>query len=179
MIRKATLAVGLLAVVINAGIASARPAADAADVSTQVRREIALFPYTGIFDWIEADVHPDGMVVLRGEVLQPSSRKDAEFRLRRLEAVSNVINDIRVLPLSRADNDIRVAVYRSFFNTGSTLVGYALGTNPSVHIIVENGRVTLKGVVSSEVDRRVAYVKARSVFGVLDVDNQLRLESEL
>ena len=118
-------------------------------------------------------------VVLSGQVIQPSSKSDAEFRIRRIESVAKVVNDIQVLPLSQADNDIRLAVYRSLFNINSSLVGYALGANPSIHIIVENGRVALKGVVSNAIDRQIASVKAKSVFGVFDVDNQLRLPSEI
>jgi len=168
-----------LATVINAGIASPAPGVDRGDVPARVRHEIAGLPYTGIFDWIEAQVRADGTVVLRGEVMRPSSRTDAEYRLRRIEAIPNVVNEIRVLPLSQFDNDVRVGVYRSLFNRNSILSGYALGANPSIHIIVENGRVTLKGVVSSTMDRQVATLKASGVFGVFDVDNQLRLESEL
>jgi hyperosmotically inducible protein len=181
MVRRTTLAVGLLAVVINAGFAFAGLASDRGrmDVSARVRRELAGLPYTGIWDWIEAEIGADGTVVLRGQVIQPSSKSDAEFRVRRIESVAKVVNDIHVLPLSRADNDIRLAVYRSLFNINSALVGYALGANPSIHIIVENGRVALKGVVSNAIDRQIASVKAKSVFGVFDVDNQLRLPSEI
>jgi len=181
MFRRARIAVGLLAVVINAGFLLAAPSVDRAnrDVSTQVRREIATLPYTGIWDWIEANIRPDGTVVLRGDVLQPSSKTDAEYRIRRIETVTNVVNDIRVLPLSQFDNDIRLAVYRSLFKASSPLSRYALGANPSIHIIVENGKVTLKGVVSNAMDRQLAYVAANGVFGVMNVDNQLRLESEL
>jgi hyperosmotically inducible protein len=181
MVRRTTLAVGLLAVVINAGFAFAGLASDRGrmDVSARVRRELAGLPYTGIWDWIEAEIRADGTVVLRGQVIQPSSKSDAEFRVRRIESVAKVVNDLHVLPLSQADNDIRLAVYRSLFNINSALVGYALGANPSIHIIVENGRVALKGVVSNAIDRQIASVKVKSVFGVFDVDNQLRLPSEI
>jgi len=181
MIRRVRIAAGLLAVVINAGLVLASPSVDRAnmDVSTQVRRELATLPYTGIWDWIEADLRQDGTVVLRGDVLRPTSKADAEYRIRRIESVTNVINDIHVLPLSQFDNDIRLAVYRSLFRASSPLSGYALGANPSIHIIVENGKVTLKGVVSRAMDRQLAFVAANSVFGVMKVDNQLRLESEL
>jgi hyperosmotically inducible protein len=90
-----------------------------------------------------------------------------------------VINEINVLPLSQFDNDIRVAVYRSLFNPNSPLFRYGLGSDPSIHIIVENGKVTLKGVVSNTMDKQLAAVAANRVFGVFNVDNQLRLESEL
>ena len=90
-----------------------------------------------------------------------------------------MINDINVLPLSQFDNDVRIAVYRSLFNGSSSLSRYALGSNPSIHIIVENGRVTLKGVVSNTMDKQLASLAANGVFGVFSVDNQLHLESEM
>ena len=92
MVRKTTLAVGLLAVVINAGFAFAGLASERGrmDVSTRVRRELAGLPYTGIWDWIEAEIRTDGTVVLSGQVIQPSSKSDAEFRVRRIESVAKV-----------------------------------------------------------------------------------------
>jgi len=181
MIRKLATAVVMLTVVLNTGFLHASPSAgdESRNVASQIRHEIAGLPYTGIWDWVEAAIRPDGTVVLQGEVTTPSTKSDAESRIRRIESVSNVINEIRVLPLSSFDNDIRLRVYRSLFNANSSLSRYALGANPSVHIIVENGRVTLKGVVSNAMDKQLASVATNGVFGVLTVDNQLRLESEL
>lgn len=181
MIRKGTIAAFVLAVVINGGLVQASPSTGPAarDVTAQIRGEIARLPYSNVWDWIEAEMRPDGTVVLRGDVLVPSTKTDAEYRIRRIEAVSNVINEINVLPLSQFDNDVRIAVYRSLFRASSPLSGYALGSNPSIHIIVENGKVTLKGVVSNTMDKQLAAIAANGVFGVFSVDNQLRLESEL
>jgi hyperosmotically inducible protein len=144
----------------------------------QIRHELNGLPNTTIWDWIEAEALPDGSVVLRGEVMRPSTKDDAAFRVRRIESIQNVINEIHVLPLSTFDNEIRMAVYRSLFNRNSTLAGYSLGANPTIHIIVENGRVTLKGVVANAMDRQIAGVAVNSVFGVMSVDNQLQLDSQ-
>jgi hyperosmotically inducible protein len=181
MIRRATIAAFVLGVVMNSGFVQAGPSTGngSKDVASRIRTEIATLPYATIWDWIEAEVRPDGIVMLRGDVLRPSTKSDAEFRVRRIETVSNVINEINVLPLSRFDNDIRIAVYRSLFNWNSPLFRYGLGANPSIHIIVENGRVTLKGIVSNTMDKQLAAVFANRVSGVFNVDNQLQLESEL
>jgi osmotically-inducible protein OsmY len=181
MIRRGTIAAGLLAVVINAGVALSKPpdARGNADVPTRIRQEISTLPYSGIFDWVEAEVRTDGSVVLRGDVTRPSTKSDAESRIRGIESVSSVVNDIHILPLSSFDNEVRFRVYRALFNGNSTLLGYALGANPSIHIIVENGRVTLKGVVLNAMDKQLAALAATGVFGVLSVDNELKLESEL
>jgi hyperosmotically inducible periplasmic protein len=180
MIRKGTIASVVLAVVISAGVVLANssvPANRSTDISRQIRHEIAMLPYTGIWDWVEADLQADGAVVLRGDVTKPTTKTDAEFRVKRIEGVKSVTNEIHVLPLSQADNSIRFGVYRSLFNRNSTLSGYALGANPSIHIIVDNGKVTLKGVVATAMDKQIAGMAANGVFGVFSVQNDLEIES--
>ena len=51
------------------------------------------------------------------------------------------------------------------------------GTYP-IHIIVKNGRTTLMGFVGSEMDRRMAEIRAREVSGVFAVDNQIVVDGE-
>ena len=87
-----------------------------------------------------------------------------------------MVNDIQVLPLSSFDSSIRVRTYRAVFSRGS-LYRYALGTNPSIHIIVDNGHVTLEGVVSNQMDSQLAYMAASGVPGVFSVTNNLRVGS--
>jgi len=91
------------------------------------------------------------------------------------EGVDRVINNIEVLPLSGFDDSIRAREYRAIFRSGS-LYRYALGANPSIHIIVDRGRVTLEGVVSSQMDSQLAAIAARGVSGVFAVTNNLRVE---
>ena len=66
-------------------------------------------------------------------------------------------------------------IYREMQNSGS-LYRYLLGTNPSIRIIVNNGRVKLEGIVGYESDKTLAFVAAREIFGVLDVENNLQVE---
>jgi hyperosmotically inducible protein len=181
MIRRATIGSAVLAVVMTAGLVHANssvPANKSMDISQQVRHEIAMLPYTGIWDWVEADLQADGTLVLRGDVTTASTKTDAEFRLRRIEGIKSVSNEIRILPLSPSDNAIRLGVYRSLFHRNSTLSGYALGPNPSIHIIVDNGRVTLKGMVVNAMDKQLAGIAANGVFGVFSVENDLQIESK-
>jgi osmotically-inducible protein OsmY len=79
-----------------------------------------------------------------------------------------------VLPLSSFDNQIRQAEYRAIFGYAS-LYRYAMGANPSIHIIVDNGHVTLVGVVGNEGDKDMAYIRANGVPGVFSVTNDLRV----
>ena len=143
-------------------------------IAKRVRHELVMLPYYGIFDWLEGEVNPDGSVILRGEVVRPSLKSDAEFRVKRIESVTNVVNEIRVLPLSTMDDGLRIALYRAIFY--SSLARYSLGAVSPIHIIVRNGRATLKGVVGSEMDKQLAYMSARGVPGLFDVKNELMAE---
>ncbi|PYR83683.1 MAG: transport-associated protein [Acidobacteria bacterium] len=143
-------------------------------IAERVRHEMLMLPYYGVFDWLEGEVRPDGSVILRGEVVRPSLKSDAEFRVKRIESVTNVVNEIRVLPLSTMDDGLRIALYRAIFY--SSLARYSLGAVSPIHIIVRNGRATLKGVVGSEMDKQLAYMSARGVPGLFDVKNELMAE---
>lgn len=161
-----TLAVGVLA----NGDKGTKP------LGEQVRHELVMLPYYGVFDNLEYKV--DGSTVtLYGQVVRPTTKTDAERNVLRIPGVDHVVNNIEVLPLSPFDNQTRAAVYRRVFSTGG-LNRYAMGTNPSIHIIVDNGHVTLEGVVSNEMDKNLASIAANGVFGVFSVQNNLRVETK-
>ena len=143
----------------------------------EIRHELLTLPWYGVFDWLEGNVGPDGQVILRGWVVRPTTKSDAEARVKEIEGVNALKSDIQVLPLSPNDDRIRRALYNTLFNGNSQLFRYALGANPSIHIIVNNGKVMLKGIVSSEADRNYANIKARGVSGVFEVKNELEVES--
>ncbi len=141
----------------------------------QVRHELLMLPYYGVFDNLAYRVEGD-RVELLGEVTRPTLKSDAERVVKRIEGVESVSNNIKVLPLSPYDDRIRLAVYRAVFG-GGLLGRYALGANPSIHIIVDHGQVTLEGVVGNEMDRNIAFLRANGVPGVFSVTNNLRVES--
>src|ERR1044071_3990002 len=142
----------------------------------KVRHELVTLPYYGVFDNLAYSIN-GGNVTLYGQVVRPSTRSDAERRVKRIAGVTRVVNNIKVLPLSGFDDRIRVATNRSIANMGG-LHRYLRGTNPSLHIVVENGHVTLEGVVSGSGDRTLAYHAANAVPGVFSVTNNLRVEGE-
>ena len=145
----------------------------------QVRHELATLPYYGVFDWLEFEAKPDNTVVLLGYVTRPTTKSDAEARVKEIEDVKNVINEIQVLPLSPNDDRLRIALYRAIYNWNSPLFRYATQAIPSIHIIVDRGRAILKGVVNSKADAQIAYMRARGVPGLFDVKNELVVEGEL
>lgn len=141
-------------------------------LARQVRNELQTLPYYSVFDWLEFEVQPGGVVVLRGQVTTPPDTKStAEAYVKDVEGVTRVINNIEVLPVSANDQRLREALYRSVYS--GPLFRYQVGSLQSIHIIVENGRATLKGFVDSEGDKTLAYTQARTVSGVFEVNNQL------
>ena len=144
--------------------------------SEEIRHQILMSPYYGVFDWIEVEQPNRVSVVLRGKVREPYAKSDIEHRIRKIEGISTVVNEIKVLPLSPGDDRIRIATYRAIFRYNGPLFRYSLPVNPSIHIVVDNGRVTLKGVVADRGDRQLAYFAARNVPGVFEVNNDLKIE---
>ena len=140
----------------------------------RIRKELVKLPYYGVYDNLSFSVN-GGEVTLYGEVVRPSTRSDAERRVKRIEGVDRVINNIQVLSPSSADDGIRRRVYRAIFSSDG-LYRYAMGANPSIHIIVNHGHVTLDGVVSTRMDSQLAYMAANQVPGVFSVTNNLRVE---
>jgi hyperosmotically inducible protein len=146
-------------------------------IAEAVRHQLVTLPYYGVFDWLEGTVMPDDSVVLRGQVTRPATKSDAEARALRLEGVVNVVNEIEVLPVSSSDDSIRIAIYRAIFKSNGPLFQYATRAVPPIHIIVKNGRATLKGIVLNDMDRQLAFTTARNVPGVFEVKNELAVEN--
>lgn len=141
----------------------------------EVHHELVLLPYYGVFDNLAYRVTPDGTVTLLGQVTRPTLKSDAENSVKRIEGVERVDNQIEVLPASPMDDQIRLATYRAIYGNGS-LNMYALRAVPPIHIIVNNGHVTLEGVVARQMDKQIAETQAKSVPNVFSVTDNLRVE---
>src|SRR6266536_6450899 len=142
------------------------------DVATSVDR----YTQFTIFDDVSAYVK-DGVVTLTGKVTMPYKRDDIEKRVSRVDGVRTVLDEIAVLPVSQFDDDLRYRIARSIYGH-SNFWNYAIMPNPPIHIVVEHGRVTLTGVVNSEVDRMLARTLA-SQFGAFSLTNALKTDAEM
>jgi hyperosmotically inducible protein len=142
------------------------------EVQTQVLR----YPHFTVFDSLHAVVN-DGVVTLSGKVTMPYKRDDIEKRVARVSGVTQVRNEIEVLPVSQFDDELRVGIARAIYGN-SNFWRYGSMVNPPIHIIVERGRVTLEGVVNSEVDRMLARSIASS-FQAFSVTNNLKTDEEV
>jgi hyperosmotically inducible protein len=142
------------------------------------RHELVTLPYYGVFDWLEYEVQNDGTVILRGQVVRPSTKSDAEGRVKDVDGVRRVVNEIEVLPLSSSDDRSRRALYVAIYNSNSPLFRYATQSVPSIHLIVKRGHAILKGVVANRGDAQLAYIRARGVPGLFSVKSELIVEGE-
>jgi hyperosmotically inducible periplasmic protein len=143
----------------------------------EVRHELVMLPFYGVFDNLSYKVDPDGTVTLLGQVARPVLKSDAENAVKHIEGVEKVVNNIEVLPTSIEDDRIRRAAYRAIYGN-EVLSQYQLRAVPPIHIIVKNGHITLEGVVAREMDKTIAGVQANSVHDAFSVTNNLVVEEE-
>jgi hyperosmotically inducible periplasmic protein len=141
----------------------------------QIRHNLLTLPYYSIFDDVAFRV--DGGVVTLDGACPPEPpwdiRKDAESAVKKVPGVTQVINNIRLLPLSPMDWDIRRAVARAIYGDAQIGTRYGFQALPSIHIIVDNGHVTLEGVVDNQFDDTLIRTRANTVPNVFSVDDKL------
>ena len=156
------------------GLAQEQPSARAQErITKEVRHELLMLPWFGVFDYIAYKV--DGYnVILLGQVSRPTLKSDAENAVKHIEGVEKVDNQIEVLPTSPMDDELRLKLYRAIYGY-PPLEKYALGVQKPIRIIVKNGRVTLEGVIDSEADKNLVTIRANSVPGIFSVINNLQV----
>ena len=175
-----TLALSVVALVVSVNVAKAASVDTADRKDLQVLKDVATsvdrYSQFTIFDDVSARVK-DGHVTLSGKVTMPYKRDDIERRVSKVAGVVDLRDEITVLPVSTFDDDLRFRIARSIYGH-SNFWNYAIMPNPPIHIVVEHGRVTLTGVVNSEVDRMLARSLA-SQFNAFAVTNDLKTDAEV
>ena len=142
-------------------------------ITREVRHELLLLPYFGVFDYIAYKV--DGYnVTLLGQVVRPTLKSDAGNVVKHIEGVEKVDNQIEVLPPSPNDDRLRLRLFRAIYDFPG-LQKYELGVQKPMRIIVKNGHVTLEGVVDSEADKNLVGLRANGVSGTFSVSNNLQV----
>ena len=149
------------------------PAKSEQRIIKEVRHELLMLPYFGVFDNIAFKVEGYNVTLL-GQVVRPSLKSDAENVVKHIEGVEKVDNQIEVLPPSPMDDRIRVRLFRAIYQYPA-LQKYELGVQKPIRIIVKNGHVTLEGVVDSEGDKNLAGIRANGVSGTFSVTNNLQV----
>jgi hyperosmotically inducible periplasmic protein len=197
------LALTLAAVPLTAQEAAPAPGAEQNQQSIirmakAIRKQIVTLPNYGVFDDINFSIN-NNVVTLTGSVSRPTLKNSAEDVVKKVEGVRQVVNKLQVQPQSSMDDNIRRRVYAAVYGTPSlsrynpnrgipafrspaSFAGGVTNDPPPgfhpIHIIVNNGHVTLTGVVDNEGDKSIAGIKANGVSGVFSVDNELRVASE-
>lgn len=137
-----------------------------------VRHTLAMMPYISDFDFISfAMVGSD--VILTGWTIRDTNRSEAYRRVKRVEGVENVTNNIMVLPPGSFDMDIRS---RARLALRRAMPQYFWASGSAVKIVVKNGQVILLGSVNREADSEMAFIRCNSVPGVFKVFNLLRVQ---
>lgn len=173
MIAAAAFGLGIAAAAT--GDTTAVSAPDAAIVK-KLTHEIRMYPRYSIFDNISFFVD-EGRVELLGEVNEPFKKADLGRIAQHVPGVTSLSNEIKVLPLSPMDNRLRLQVARAIYRD-PVLSRYGIQAHPPIHIIVDNGHVTLEGVVGTDMEKNVAGLRANGAglsFG--QVTNNLQVEN--
>ena len=191
MFRFVLCSIALLAIVPL----SAQPVSEEAvqAMAQRIRNRIVLLDNYGVFDSVRFTIRND-VLTMKGQATRPTLKSSAERVVRNIEGVEDVVNEIDVLPLSRLDEQIRVDVYLRVYghptlsrynpNRGTPLpafgrrVAQGISTDPPrgnhpIHIVVENGNVTLEGVVDNEGDKNIAGILVNGAPNVFKVTNNL------
>ena len=173
-----TIMTGAAALMLTTSLSAASDTLDRKDfqVAQDIVTSVNRYTQFTIFDDINAYVK-DGVVTLSGKVTMPYKRNDIAKRVAKVDGVREVRDEITVLPVSQFDDELRYRIARSIYGN-SNFWNYAIMPNPPIHIVVENGRVTLTGVVGSNVDRMLAQSLATQ-FGAFSVKNALKTDAEV
>ncbi len=129
--------------------------------------------YGNLYNAISLGVH-DGIVTLGGHARSDVDKDSAMALVATYPGVKEVNNEIEVDPVSIMDDQTRMAVARSVYGA-STLNRYAMDPAKPIRISVQNGHVELSGVVDSQGDKDMAYMRANQVPGVFSVKNELQV----
>jgi hyperosmotically inducible protein len=157
--------------VVN-GLSVMRGESDQA-VARDVARKIRHYVFYTIFDNVDIAVK-NGAVTLTGAVTMPYQSSEIANLAAHVSGVQQVVNRIQALPVSPYDDQLRYRIASKIYRNPD-FWNYGLNPAPPIHIVVDNGRVTLAGAVNSNMDKIEAGMIARSTFGVFSVDNELQI----
>jgi hypothetical protein len=138
-----------------------------------VVRALLSLPHYGVYDNLFFEAN-GADVTLMGQAVLEITKAEAAKRVARVKGVGAVINKIEVLPPSASDDALRASLYRAIFGSAD-LHRYSMGADPTVHIIVKGGHVTLVGMVDTAADSQRAEMVAKGLPGIMSFTNALRL----
>lgn len=144
-------------------------------IAKQVRHNLLMLPYYSIFDDLAFRLNGSVVTLIGACPPEPpwDIKKAAEQAVKKVPGVTQVVNDIKELPLSPMDWQIRRALAQKIYGNSDIGMRYGYQALPSIHIIVDNGHVTLEGVVDNQFDKTLINTLANQVPYVFSVTNNL------
>jgi hyperosmotically inducible protein len=146
---------------------------DDQQIARQAYHEVLMYYAYGIFDYVTPEVQ-NGTLVVNGYVTQPFKKVDLGRIFERVKGVSEVQNNLEVLPNSQFDDRLRLQLARAIYGN-PYFTPYRSLAQPPIRIIVKNLHVTLEGVVNSNMDRTEAGMVANTTGLSFSVTNNLRV----
>jgi hyperosmotically inducible protein len=147
-----------------------------AKLVAEVTKQITGYSRFTVYDDFEGSVK-NGVVHLSGAVTEELKLSDVIERIAKVHGVQDIDNKVTVLPANQSDDQLRAAIVRAIYRNPE-FENYSMA-NPPIHVIVNNGYVTLTGIVRSDVERIKAHQSASSVFGILKLDDRIKLAREV
>jgi osmotically-inducible protein OsmY len=147
-----------------------------AKLAAEVVKRVTGYDRFTVYDDFQGSVK-NGIVHLSGAVTEEKKLTDVVERVAKIRGVQAIDNKVTVLPANRGDDQLRVAIATAIYRNPE-FENYSMA-NPPIHVIVNNGYVTLTGIVRSEVEKIKAHQSAASVFGSIKIDDRVRLAREV
>ncbi len=119
----------------------------------------------------------NGVVALVGEVVEPVDKDSAIGVVANTPGVRGLDDHLKVAPVSPMDWQIRRAMYQAIYGS-SVATKYAIDPAKPIRIVVDNGHVTLTGVVTNRGDKEILGMRANSVPNVFSVKNDLQVAGQ-
>ena len=176
--RMRTLALAAAMSIVALPLVASQSQADAANtarVAENVRKEIVTLPFYSVFDFVTISVDGD-RVTLDGNVYRRSMVRSVERVAANVEGVNEVVNNVEPARVSTFDDRIRLQTLRAIYSH-QALNRYGIRSVPPIHILVNNGAVTLEGIVNRKMEKDIAGILANGIFGVFSVTNNLRIDN--
>lgn len=155
------------------------PAISDADLQAKLQKSLAYdrADWGNVFNVLTVAVK-DGVATVGGEVRTPVDKDSALAVVAHTKGVRDVIDQVKVAPLSGYDDSLRLRVARAIYGD-SVLSRYGMDPQAPIRILVDNGHVGLYGVVDSQMDKTMAFLRASNAFGAFSVENHLQVASEV
>jgi osmotically-inducible protein OsmY len=155
------------------------PATSDADLQAKVAKSLAYdrADWGNVFNVLTVGVK-DGVVTVAGEARTPTDKDSALSIVAHTKGVRDVIDQVKVAPVSGFDDSLRLRVARAIYRD-PVLSRYAMDPQAPIRILVDNGRVGLYGVVDSQMDKTMAFLRASGTFGAFSVENHLQVANDV